>query len=102
MPNDELPPAAELQNHRRAIAGLWSVERSPMLDPSLLIKTDNHRAVRPARQYYQLVAIDKRRPGHAPRRQLRSKIPGQILLPDDAPTRGLETKQMANGAQRIH
>src|SRR5688572_15623707 len=101
MPDDELPLAAKRVDHRRGVADGGVVEGPPELPAGELVEADDQGSIAAARHDDELLAVDKRRRGHAPGRQLRAIVLRQILLPNYFAVSGLQADQMTNRPQSI-
>ena len=102
VPDDQLPLAAEFEDDGSAVAGLGAIECAPQFFAGLFVEAHDHRAGRAAGQHDELIAVDERRSGHAPRGHFRAEVGRQIFLPKDVAGGDVETKQVPHGAERVN
>src|SRR6266567_1380094 len=98
MPEDQLPFAACLANHRRTIARLFGAQGAPELLAGVLLEGDRHGALA-AGQANQFLAFEQRMPGETPHRGLGVEILLEIARPKDFSITRVEAEQISFGAE---
>ena len=101
MKNEQLRDAARLDQSRRTVANFRRVECCPHLFARLFIERHD-RSVFAARHADQQVSVDERMARVTPQRQRCVVGLRQVLRPDDASCRCVETDQVAHSTERIH
>ena len=101
VPDDQLPPAAQRVDDRRAIARLPTGQCPPQFLARTFVKRDA-RGAPAAHHADQPVAIHQRMRRGAPFRNGQPIGLFKILMPNRLAILGSKTKKMPLGAQRIH
>src|SRR5262245_17162759 len=92
MPDDELPFACELVNHRRRVARFLRGERAPEFLAGVLVKSDSDTAV-PARKADEFLPVCEWMGCESPHGRLDTEVLFEIARPNQRSLSGLETKQ---------
>src|ERR1051325_7293666 len=100
MPEDELPFAADLVDHRRRITGLVGREGLPDFLAGVLVEGDRDRALA-ADQADEAIAVEERMAGEAPHRNGEIILLEQVLRPEHGPLVSIVTVEMPHGAERV-
>src|ERR1043166_7326697 len=101
MPDDELPSASELINHRRRITGLFCAERAPEFFAGIFVECDRHAAVATS-ETDQFLSIDERMAGEAPHRGLNLETLLEVVGPDRCAFLCVETEKISFSTKRVN
>ena len=99
--HDQLRNAPRQDHARRGIAGLFRVERLPLLLARLLVERDD-QSVFPADETNHVIAIHHRVPREAPDRRRCPVILAERLRPDERATLGIQTAEVAHRPDGVH
>src|SRR5262245_34495034 len=101
MPDNELPFAAGFVDHRRTIAELLAVKRTPQFLAGVLVESHDGTALA-AHHADKPLTIDQRMRRIAPDRRLGVVFLFEIVRPQDLSGLEIEAKEISLGAQRVH
>ena len=101
MPDDELPLAARLENHRRAIAEIRPGQRAPQHFAGHFVKR-NGGAFFAAGEANEFVAIHQWMRGESPHGRLCAEVLFEIDLPKHLAVLRAEAKKISHRAQRVN